>query len=691
MYVFKCKMCGGSLEIKAGETVCECEYCGTKQTVPAADNEKKMNLFNRANRLRFNNEFDKAAGIYESIITDFPEEAEAYWGLVLCKYGIEYVDDPATGKKIPTCHRSSFESVFEDNNFDLVMEYADDESKRVYRDEAKQIEELRKGIVEVSSREEPYDIFICYKETDTDGNRTLDSVIAQDIYDELTDKGYKVFFSRITLEDKLGTEYEPYIFAALHSAKVMLAVGTQYEYYDAVWVKNEWSRFLQLIAAGEKKTLIPVYKNLDAYDMPKEFAKLQAQDMGKVGAMQDLLRGIDKIFGRDKKLQSTKETVIVNSSNNISLDTLIKRAYVSAEDGDWDRADNFCEQILNQDPDNADAYLVKLLIDTHCKTPERLGDLTDSFETNGNYQRVLLYGNQDTITRLNSYLQSAKANEEEKNIERKRQEEILQAAKRKRSRIIKSIVILFGVIAIAVGTVFAVFPGMDKYISLRMSPDLKEQYVGFSSLTIFDAKERADQAYKNYVTELMNNEDYDAALYTIQNDNQYTSLVNRTGSLYDFQDTDIKHAYDYIILKKRNYNYSSSDLSKLTELKKIGYLDSEKMFMRYYHDIIRMYVNGSETDWVTNSKSLSLSDQWYVHIAAVYKAQANQQMKHVSYKVLFPDGTIINEKPNTESYTTKIYKQFSAEDMNNPQEGTMTVELYFDDDLIQTTEIQIHQ
>ena len=32
-------------------------------------------------------------------------EAEAYWGLVLCRYGIEYVNDPATGKKVPTCHR----------------------------------------------------------------------------------------------------------------------------------------------------------------------------------------------------------------------------------------------------------------------------------------------------------------------------------------------------------------------------------------------------------------------------------------------------------------------------------------------------------------------------------------------------------------------------------------------------------
>ena len=140
MVSFKCKMCGGELEIIEGSTVCECEFCGTKQTVPTADNEKKMTLFNRANRLRFNNEFDKAAGVYESIVADFPEEAEAYWGLVLCKYGIEYVDDPATGRKIPTCHRSSFDSVFEDSNFDMVMEYADAISRRVYRDEAKQIE-----------------------------------------------------------------------------------------------------------------------------------------------------------------------------------------------------------------------------------------------------------------------------------------------------------------------------------------------------------------------------------------------------------------------------------------------------------------------------------------------------------------------------------------------------------------------
>ena len=292
MAVLKCKMCGGDLVLNSDSTIAECEFCGTQQTVPTADNEKKITLFQRANRLRFACEFDKAAGIYESIVAEFPEEAEAYWGLILCKYGIEYVDDPATAKKIPTCHRSSFDSVMDDSNFELVMENADSTARGVYRNEAKQIEELRKSIIEVSSKEEPYDIFICYKETAPDGDRTIDSVIAQDVYDALTEKGYRVFFSRITLEDKLGQEYEPYIFAALNSAKIMLAFGTDYEYYNAVWVKNEWSRFLQLIAKGEKKTLIPCYKNIDAYDMPKEFAKLQAQDMGKWWAIQDLLRGM---------------------------------------------------------------------------------------------------------------------------------------------------------------------------------------------------------------------------------------------------------------------------------------------------------------------------------------------------------------------------------------------------------------
>ena len=406
MAICKCKMCGGDLNITELDKVVECEYCGTTQTVPSADSEKKMTLFNRANRLRLNNEFDKSAGIYESIIAEFPEEAEAYWGIVLCKYGIEYVDDPATGKKIPTCHRSSFDSVLEDDSFEQACDNADAVSRRLYREEAKKIEDIRKGIIEVSSKEEPYDIFICYKETDENGDRTVDSVIAQDVYNALTEKGYRVFFSRISLEDKLGQEYEPYIFSALNSAKIMLVFGTDFEYFNAVWVKNEWSRFLMMIEAGQKKTLIPCYKDLDAYDMPKEFAKLQAQDMGKVGAMQDLLAGIDKIMNKGAK---AKVSETPQNNNSATVDSLLKRAFMFLEDGNWASADEYAEKVLDIDPENGEAYLAKLMVEYNVKYKWGLSRLEKPIKRSNNYKKAYRYGGDSlkkTLDEISEKIQS---------------------------------------------------------------------------------------------------------------------------------------------------------------------------------------------------------------------------------------------------------------------------------------------
>lgn len=373
MAVLKCKMCGGDLEVTEEMTVCECEYCGTRQTVPTVDDGKKIKLFERANKLRANCEFDKAAGVYENIVADYSEEAEGYWGLILCRYGIEYVDDPATGKKIPTCHRSSFDSVMDDEDFEMVMENSDSVSRVVYRDEAKYIEEVRKGIIEVSGKEEPYDIFICYKETDENGDRTLDSVLAQDVYDALTQKGYRVFFARISLESKLGVEYEPYIFAALNSAKIMLAFGTSYDYYNAVWVKNEWSRYLKLMAKDKTKHLIPCFKNVDAYDIPKEFAKLQSQDMGKIGAVQDLVRGIDKLLGvGNEKPGSTNAESASFGVTGANGNAFLKRGFMSIEDGEWNKATEFFEQVLNINAEDGQAYWGELLAHYQSKTVDEL-------------------------------------------------------------------------------------------------------------------------------------------------------------------------------------------------------------------------------------------------------------------------------------------------------------------------------
>ena len=184
-----------------------------------------------------------------------------------------------------------------------------------------------KGIIALAQKEDPYDVFICYKETDENGQRTQDSVLANDIYYQLTQEGFKVFYAAITLEDKLGQEYEPYIFSALNSAKVMLVLGTKPEYFSAVWVKNEWSRFLKLMKKDRAKMMIPCYRDMDAYELPQEFAHLQAQNMEKIGFINDIVRGIKKITGRD---EAVRENVSIQPiAPNSNIQALLDRGNMS--------------------------------------------------------------------------------------------------------------------------------------------------------------------------------------------------------------------------------------------------------------------------------------------------------------------------------------------------------------------------
>lgn len=298
--ILKCKICGGDISVNADMTVGTCQYCGTTMTLPRIDTDKKARLFNRANEYRLNNEFDKAYDAYKTITEEDEQESEAYWGMILSEYGIEYVEDPSSHKRIPTCHRTHVQNIQDSSNYKLALEHADGERRMMYRDEAEALDKLQRNILAISSKEDDYDVFICYKETDDEGNRTKDSVLAQEIYRELEKEGIKTFFARISLETHIGENYEPYIYGALSSAKVMLTVAMNGDNLDSVWVKNEWKRFLSFMEDDSTKSLIPVFKDITPYDLPSELSKLQAQDMGKVGAIQDLVSGIRKLLGKSK-------------------------------------------------------------------------------------------------------------------------------------------------------------------------------------------------------------------------------------------------------------------------------------------------------------------------------------------------------------------------------------------------------
>lgn len=417
MSTLKCKMCGGTLEINENEMTATCEYCGTEQTIPKITDDVVGNLFNRANTLRLKSEFDKAEEIYNKIVGLDNTQSEAYWGIILCKYGIEYVEDPTTYKRVPTCHRTSYDAITADEDYKLAIQYADISQKIIYEAEAKAIDEIQKGILTISQNEKPYDVFICYKETDESGKRTQDSVLANDIYHQLTQEGFKVFYAAITLEDKLGQEYEPYIFAALNSAKVMLVIGSKPEYFTAVWVKNEWSRYLKLMKADRSKLLIPCYKDMDAYELPEEFAHLQAQDMGKIGFINDIVRGIKKVINKDEPKPAVKETAAAVQAANSGVAPLLKRISLFLEDGNWQEADEYCERVLDSDPENAQAYLYKLMAKMEVRKTEDLRNQAQPFDSEDMYRKTVRFADEELKNTLEEYNAYIKDRNEKKRIE----------------------------------------------------------------------------------------------------------------------------------------------------------------------------------------------------------------------------------------------------------------------------------
>lgn len=85
-------------------------------------------------------------------------------------------------------------------------------------------------------------------------------------------------------------------------------------------------------------------------------------------------------------------------------ETLVKRALLFIEDGLFSRADGYLEAALDQDPENAKAYLGKLMIDLQVPTQEELQNLPLPFDNNGNYQKAIRFADGELAAVLREYI-----------------------------------------------------------------------------------------------------------------------------------------------------------------------------------------------------------------------------------------------------------------------------------------------
>ena len=327
-----CNICGANYEYKDGKW--RCPACGAYKPEEISNEEETL-LYNAAQQLRLS-AFDEAEKMYGDIVQQYPKNSRGYWGLVLAKYGIKYEKD-YDGKKVkmvPSCYAASYEKISDDKIFQKALLYADKDNKAYYESQAKRIEDVWSKWGEIAKNEEPYDIFISYKDSDKENGvaRTQDSYDAYELYSKLKEKGYRVFYSRESLAGKGGEKYEPYIFNALNTAQVMIVYGTRPEYIESTWVKNEWLRFYKRMKAGQKQenSLILAYKGLNPSELPKPLCEIQGIDLGRVTiGFGDLEAKISEVLSAARRHQKIKH-VSVKGREKRAAEKVYRRETVEA-------------------------------------------------------------------------------------------------------------------------------------------------------------------------------------------------------------------------------------------------------------------------------------------------------------------------------------------------------------------------
>ena len=140
-----------------------------------------------------------------------------------------------------------------------------------------------------------YDVFICVKITNSteyeplNEERTKDSIIALDIYNELRNKGYKVFYSEESLTGDI--KYDGQIYSALLNSKSLLVISSSLDYLESPWVQSEWQRWLNLIDRNIKRSNSLFFYKSGEFHMPSVLERIQ-----KYSNKDAIIKRIDKFF-----------------------------------------------------------------------------------------------------------------------------------------------------------------------------------------------------------------------------------------------------------------------------------------------------------------------------------------------------------------------------------------------------------
>lgn len=398
-----CKTCGRDFVMPEGKMLWPCPGCSTAHSRPRAEKRALADL-RRAHQQRSDCDFVNAAANYQRVLNAHPDEAEALWGLALCKYGVEFVQDEKTGEHLPVIHFLNRRPFTEDPDCRQAMEKAGEADLPGYQKTAAYIARIQQEVLAAESQGREYDVFLCYKGSvpGAPDAVTREYQHALQLYTALREEGYSVFFAHMTLRRAAGANYEAQIFQALQSARVMLVFVSEPAYLNTPWVQSEWRRYLERVDAKDDCRLVPLlYDHCDPYNLPDAFQRrsIQGLAMDNVTALDDL-RSILAECIPDDQPEPVRETVVVQQPAAPGIESLLRRATLFLEDGNWASADEYCEKVLDIDPECARAYVGKLMAAVKVRQQGMLKDAERPFDQNPNYAKAVRFADAELAKEL---------------------------------------------------------------------------------------------------------------------------------------------------------------------------------------------------------------------------------------------------------------------------------------------------
>lgn len=315
---YKCEQCGGSMIPDKKSRKMVCQSCNSVRPLFLSEEERYIRNYNRANRLRISRDYEGALEIYSNLIAEYTCGTEVYWQMVLCKYGVEYVEDGRSGRQVPNCTRANEMSIYKDPDYMEVVKRSKNDP--IYKELAEEINNMQQTLLLFASKQKPVQVFICYKEDEISA-RSEDNMMARELYDQLKEKGIRAFYAKESLNPQIPSE--SVIFSAIRTAKVMVVLGSKREFFESTQIRNQWCRFKRLMENSSGKVIVPAYFHMGKKELPEELQSMSGINLDEAGAVAHLVKQIDQYVNRIPAKEENKKE---QAAGVLPADRLIRNA-----------------------------------------------------------------------------------------------------------------------------------------------------------------------------------------------------------------------------------------------------------------------------------------------------------------------------------------------------------------------------